>query len=194
MPENIIATLADQLCGIGLQGLVQSTHDSVWEEGVIRPGADFRSERFTTDLATNLLLWPIELQGPRCMQIMLSKGSGLRFKMADLRSSFLADRDIEGLSARVGSFPSQLKHATLLWSLYGRRIPPHRWHTPLPGGFSPAELLRRLLSERFLFWLECMSLFRQMDVARHQLEAILDWDCQMSLQRNHEKQVIDLAT
>jgi NACHT domain len=92
-----------------------------------------------------------------CLNLLLDSVDGLKFNICELETSYLANNDVEDLNTRVDQhIPPALSYACRFWD-------DHLKHTDYK-----ADLLRNvetLIREKFLFWLEALSLTRNIGLA-----------------------------
>ncbi|KIM30112.1 hypothetical protein M408DRAFT_66913, partial [Serendipita vermifera MAFF 305830] len=99
-----------------------------------------------------------------CLQVM---SSNLRFNICGLKSSYLCNRDIEDLPSLVSRHISMhLSYSSNFWAS-------HLAET----AFDEVILrhLRAFMFEQFLFWLEVLSLSKEVNLAPAMLRALVDW-------------------
>ncbi|KAG8687050.1 hypothetical protein FRC11_007892 [Ceratobasidium sp. 423] len=111
----------------------------------------------------------------KCFELMESQ---LRFNICNLPSSFIADKEVEGLEKRIKSTISD----TLMYAC-------HYWGNHLQNSV-PSELLLDLLqdflSRKLLFWMEVLNLKHTMSIGSGTLTAarmwvMLYWGCTKGL-------------
>jgi NACHT domain len=92
-----------------------------------------------------------------CLNLLLDPLDGLKFNICKLETSYLADDDVEDLDIRVDEhIPPALLYACLFWD-------DHLNHADFK-----MDLFRKvesLFKKKFLFWLEALSLTRNIDLA-----------------------------
>jgi hypothetical protein len=99
-----------------------------------------------------------------CLQTM--KG-GLRFNICNLESSYLLNTEIVDMEMRIEqNIPSHLRYASIYWA---NHLSASKFDAKV------LELLQDFMENRFLFWLEVMSLTKRMDVVAHTLSVLIDW-------------------
>ena len=99
-----------------------------------------------------------------CLSLMLRD---LRFNICNLESSYLANKDIEDLEARVA------KHLPPTLSYTCRFYHDHLKHTDLETDLF--YKLRTFFETKFLFWLEALSLTGNMRLALFSLSSLTVW-------------------
>jgi hypothetical protein len=91
----------------------------------------------------------------------------LRFNICEIESSYLANKDIEGLDARIANhLPPALLYACCF---YGTHVGHLGFETDLFGK------LRDFFETKFLFWLEALSLTSNMHLALPMLSSLNVW-------------------
>jgi hypothetical protein len=102
-----------------------------------------------------------------CLNLLLDPVDGLKFNICKLETSYLANDDVEDLNTRVYQhIPPALLYACRFWS-------DHLKHTDFK-----ADLLRNveaLFKEKLLFWLEALSLTRNIGLAPTAFTALNMW-------------------
>jgi hypothetical protein len=102
-----------------------------------------------------------------CLNLLLDPVDGLKFNICELETSYLANDDVEDLNTRVYQhIPPALLYACRFWD-------DHLKHTDFK-----ADLLRNvetLIKEKFLFWLEALSLTRNIGLAPTTFAALNMW-------------------
>jgi hypothetical protein len=99
-----------------------------------------------------------------CLRTMKS---GLKFNMCKLESSYLLNTEVTDIESRIKqNIPSHLHYASLHWV-----------HHLAAGGYDEgvSELIQEFMEKQFLFWLEVMSVTRQINVVSHMLSLLIDW-------------------
>ncbi|KIM85063.1 hypothetical protein PILCRDRAFT_817902, partial [Piloderma croceum F 1598] len=93
--------------------------------------------------------------------------SGLRFNICGLKTSHIQNTDVPGLNTRVEKAIAQhLSYACIFWAD----------HLIVTG--YDAEILNEIINFfqcQLLYWLECLSLMKRVNVASRMLYLILDW-------------------
>jgi NACHT domain len=101
-----------------------------------------------------------------CLGLMLHD-SGLRFNICHLESSYLANRDVPGLQSQIDTYiPPALFYACCFWG-------DHLKHIPFDG--KVINKLELFFKEKFLFWLEVLSLVGFMKFAALTLSSVKVW-------------------
>ena len=92
-----------------------------------------------------------------CLNLLLDPLDGLKFNICKLETSYLANDDVEDLSTRLDQhIPPALLYACRFWD-------DHLRHTDFKTDlFRKVEIL---FKEKFLFWLETLSLTRKIGLA-----------------------------
>jgi NACHT domain len=99
-----------------------------------------------------------------CLTVMKN---GLQFNICDLRTSYLRNAAVPDLASRVKACISpHLSYSTLFWS-------GHLAETNFDLGVF--EDLQYFMDNQFLFWLEVLSLIKQVNVASSMLLMLIDW-------------------
>jgi NACHT domain len=102
-----------------------------------------------------------------CLNLLLDPVGGLKFNICELETSYLANDDVDDLDTRVDQhIPTTLLYACRFWD-------DHLKHTDYK-----ADLLRKvetLIKEKFLFWLEALSLTRNIGLAPSALATLNMW-------------------
>ncbi|KAF8741638.1 WD domain, G-beta repeat, partial [Rhizoctonia solani] len=118
-----------------------------------------RSAKFYCDEAKHS-----QLLAERCFEVMQDQ---LRFNICGLETSFLPDREVQDLEARIAKSISP----TLAYVA-------HHWGDHVVKS-TPCEMVRKgleeLLSYRLLFWMEVVSLKRALDKGIGMLSALKPW-------------------
>ena len=102
-----------------------------------------------------------------CLNLLLHPVDGLKFNIAKLETSYLANDDVEHLDTRVNQhIPPALLYACRFWDN-------HLKHTDFTTElFGKAETL---FKEKFLFWLETLSLTRNIGLAPSAFATLNMW-------------------
>jgi hypothetical protein len=99
-----------------------------------------------------------------CLRIMKS---GLRFNICNLDSSYLLNTEVTDMDLRIEkNIPSHLRYACLYWTNH------------LSASRFDEEMLKPVqdfMENRFLFWLEVMSVTKRMNAASHMLSSLVNW-------------------
>jgi hypothetical protein len=93
--------------------------------------------------------------------------SGLRFNICNLESSYLLNTEVTDMESRIErNIPLHLRYASLYWTNH-----------LLASKFDEEmlKLVEDFMENRFLFWLEIMSVTRRMNVASHMLSSLVNW-------------------
>jgi hypothetical protein len=102
-----------------------------------------------------------------CLTILLDPVDGLKFNICKLETSHVANDDVEDLNTRIDQHISPaLLYACRFWG-------DHLKHTD-----SKTDLFRKvetLFKEKFLFWLETLSLTRNIGLARSACATVNMW-------------------
>jgi hypothetical protein len=102
-----------------------------------------------------------------CLNILLDSHDGLKFNICQLETSYLANDDVEDINTRVDKhIPPALFYACRFWD-------DHLKHTDFK-----TDLFRKvetLFKEKFLFWLETLSLTRNVDLAPSAFATLIMW-------------------
>jgi hypothetical protein len=102
-----------------------------------------------------------------CLNILLNPVDGLKFNICKLKTSYLANVDVQHLNTRVDEhIPPALLYACRYWD-------DHLKHTDYK-----TELFRKvetLFKEKFLFWLETLSLTRNIRLASSAFATLSIW-------------------
>jgi hypothetical protein len=102
-----------------------------------------------------------------CLNLLLDPVDGLRFNICELETSYLANDDVEDLNTRVDQHISPaLLYSCRFWD-------DHLKHTDFK-----TDLLRNvetLMKEKFLFWLEALSLTRNIGLAPSAFATVNMW-------------------
>ena len=102
-----------------------------------------------------------------CLNLLLDPLDGLKFNICKLETSYLANDDVEDLNTRVNEhIPPALLYACRFWD-------DHLQHTNFER-----DLFRKvetLLKEKFLFWLETLSLTRNIGLAPSAFATLNMW-------------------
>lgn len=101
-----------------------------------------------------------------CLGLMLHE-NGLGFNICNLETSYLANRDIPDLQSLVGRYiSSALSYACCFWGDHLRSI---------PFDDEVMNKLQVLFEEKFLFWLEVLSLVDSIGLASPTLSSVKVW-------------------
>ncbi|KAJ6542929.1 hypothetical protein B0H19DRAFT_957715, partial [Mycena capillaripes] len=93
--------------------------------------------------------------------------NGLQFNICDLPTSYLRNTDMPDLTWRLDKYiPRHLRYASRFWA-------DHLTATTYCSDI--AELASELLLNKFLFWLEVLSLLQMLDCAPYVLEKFSQW-------------------
>src|SRR6266478_2979969 len=99
-----------------------------------------------------------------CLDLLLNS---LKFNICDLETSYLANNDVEDLSTRVDEhIPPALLYACRFWD-------DHLKHTDFKTDLF--EKVEKLVEEKFLFWLEALSLTRNIGLALIAFKTLNMW-------------------
>jgi len=102
-----------------------------------------------------------------CLNLLLDPFDGLKFNICKLETSYLANNDVEGLNTRVDQhIPPALSYACRFWD-------DHLKHADLK-----TDLFRKvetLFKEKFLFWLEALSLTRNIGLTASAFATLNMW-------------------
>ena len=102
-----------------------------------------------------------------CLNLLLDPRDGLKFNICQLETSYLANDDVKDLNSRVEQhIPLALSYACRFWDA-------HLKHTNLK-----TDLFRNvetLFKEKFLFWLEALSLTRNIGLAPSAFATLNKW-------------------
>jgi hypothetical protein len=102
-----------------------------------------------------------------CLNILLDPLDGLKFNICKLETSYLANDDVKDLNARIDKYiPPGLLYACRFWA-------DHLKHTDFK-----ADLFRKvetLFKEKLLFWLETLSLTRNIGLASSAFATLNVW-------------------
>jgi hypothetical protein len=102
-----------------------------------------------------------------CLNLLLDPVDGLKFNICELETSYLANDDVENLKTRVDQhIPPALLYACRFWD-------DHLKQTDFK-----ADLFRKvetLFKEKFLFWLEALSLTRNIGLAPSAFATLNIW-------------------
>ncbi len=99
-----------------------------------------------------------------CLDLLLN---GLKFDICDLETSYLANNDVEDLDTRVDQhIPPALLYACRFWD-------DHLKHTDFKTDL--LEKVEKLVKEKFLFWLEALSLTRNIGLASFAFATLNMW-------------------
>jgi hypothetical protein len=102
-----------------------------------------------------------------CLNLLLDPFDGVKFNICKLETSYLANDDIEDLDTRVDQYISPaLLYACRFW---GDHLKPTDFTTDL------FQKVKALFKEKFLFWLETLSLTRKIGVAPSAIAALKMW-------------------
>jgi hypothetical protein len=102
-----------------------------------------------------------------CLNLLVDPLHGLKFNICELETSYLANNDVKDLTTRVGlHIPPALSYACRFWD-------DHLKHTDFK-----IDLFRKvetLFKKKFLFWLEALSLTRNIHLAPSAFAALSMW-------------------
>jgi hypothetical protein len=102
-----------------------------------------------------------------CLNLLLDPLDGLKFNICNLESSYFANDDVEDLDTRVDQhIPSALLYACRFWD-------DHLKHTDFTMDLF--QKVVTLFKEKFLFWLETLSLTRNIGVAQSAFTTLNMW-------------------
>jgi hypothetical protein len=102
-----------------------------------------------------------------CLNLLLTPDDGLKFNICKLETSYLANDDVEGLNTRVGQhIPPALLYACRFWD-------DHLKHTDFEMDLF--QKAKTLFKEKFLFWLEALSLTRNIGLASSAFASLNMW-------------------
>ncbi len=102
-----------------------------------------------------------------CLNLLLDPVDGLKFNICKLETSYLANDDVEDLNTRVDEhIPPALLYACRFWD-------DHLKHTDFKADlFGKVETL---FKDKFLFWLETLSLTRNIRLTRSAFATLNMW-------------------
>ena len=102
-----------------------------------------------------------------CLNLLLDPVDGLKFNICELETSYLANVDVEDLNTRVDEHvPPALLYACRFWDAH------------LKQADFKTDLFRKVetvLKEKFLFWLETLSLTRNIGLAPSAFATLNMW-------------------
>jgi hypothetical protein len=99
-----------------------------------------------------------------CLQTMKS---GLRFNICKLESSYLLNNEVADMDSQIKqNIQSHLCYASSYWT---NHLSASRFNEEM------LKLVEDFMENRFLFWLEVMSVTKQMNVAAHMLLLLVNW-------------------
>ena len=102
-----------------------------------------------------------------CLNLLIDPLDGLKFNICKLETSYLANDDVKDLSTRVHQHISPaVLYACRFWG-------DHLKHTDFNTGLF--EKVEALFKEKFLFWLETLSLTRNTGLATSAFAALKMW-------------------
>ncbi|KDQ51816.1 hypothetical protein JAAARDRAFT_704052 [Jaapia argillacea MUCL 33604] len=102
-----------------------------------------------------------------CMGCLKVMEQSLHFNMCDLKTSYLCNDDVPGIDLMVDKcIPSDLRYACYFWA-------DHLSLTVFEEEILQA--LRRLLCEKFLYWLEVLSFTKNIQLSFAALTTLADW-------------------
>ncbi|KIM32665.1 hypothetical protein M408DRAFT_312837 [Serendipita vermifera MAFF 305830] len=101
------------------------------------------------------------------MACLRTMRDGLRFNICNLETSYLRNREVPDIAARVeGCIPPELSYSCLFWA-------GHLKDTPF--GLEELRCLEDFMNKQFLYWLEVLSLTKRVNVASSMLWILIDW-------------------
>jgi hypothetical protein len=102
-----------------------------------------------------------------CLNLLLDPLDGLKFNICKLETSYLANDDVEDLNTRIDEhIPPVLLYACRFWD-------DHLKHTDFKTDLF--QRVETLFKEKFLFWLETLSLTRNVGLAPSAFESLNMW-------------------
>jgi hypothetical protein len=102
-----------------------------------------------------------------CLNLLLDPLDGLKFNICKLETSYLANDDVADLDTRVGQhIPPALLYACRFWD-------DHLKHTDFET--DPFQKAKTLFEDKFLFWLEALSLTRNIGLAPSAFASLNMW-------------------
>ena len=102
-----------------------------------------------------------------CLNLLLDPVDGLKFNICKLETSYLANDDVEDLDTRVGlHIPPTLLYACRFWD-------DHLKHTDYKTDLF--RIVETLFKEKFLFWLEALSLTKNIRLAPSAFATLNMW-------------------
>jgi hypothetical protein len=102
-----------------------------------------------------------------CLTLLLDPVDGLKFNICELETSYLANDDVEDLKTRIDQYiPPALLYACRFWDDHLKQTD---FKTDL---FRKVEIL---FKEKFLFWLEALSLTRNIGLAPSAFATLNIW-------------------
>ena len=102
-----------------------------------------------------------------CLDLLINPNDGLKFNICKLESSYLANDDVEDLNTRVHEhIPPALLYACRFWD-------DHLKHTDF--NMDLFQKIEILFKNKFLFWLETLSLTRNIGLAPSAFATLNTW-------------------
>ena len=99
-----------------------------------------------------------------CFKIMKSN---LQFNICNLESSYLLNNEVVDLDSWIEqNISSHLHYASLYWA---NHLSASRFDEEM------LRLVQDFMERQFLFWLEVLSVTKQMNVAAHMLSLLIKW-------------------
>jgi hypothetical protein len=93
--------------------------------------------------------------------------SGLKFNICNLESSYLLNTEVPDMKSRIQqNIPPHLRYASFHWA---NHLAVSGFNEEVMG------LVQDFMEKQFLFWLEVMSVTRQMNVTAHMLSLLVHW-------------------
>ena len=101
-----------------------------------------------------------------CLNILLDPHDGLKFNICELKTSYLANDAVEDLTTLDEHIPPALLYACRFWD-------DHLKHTDFKTDLF--QKVETLFKEKFLFWLETLSLTRNVGLAPSAFATLIMW-------------------
>ena len=106
-----------------------------------------------------------------CFNVMLSAGSGLRFNIGEISSSFIFDSEDQELAARVNTnISAALKYASCYWASHLAQT-----EQLVVDGDDFSDYISNFLCIHILFWIEAMHLLKLSDQCNIILQHACEW-------------------
>ena len=95
----------------------------------------------------------------------------LKFNICDLKSSYLANKDVPDLADRIKKrIPAHLSYSSRFWTNHLEAVPANSASYP-----KLLENLEVVLMDKFLFWVEVMSLLGAISAAARAVSSVVQW-------------------
>ena len=158
-PVSILGGMGSVLRGVAEEEPIRPLHTS-FRDFLLDPSRSGRYHVDTSRTHRDLALASLHIMEKR-----------LVFNICDLKSSHFLNKDIVDLADRVqSSIPAHLSYSCRFWASHLQAI-----HTGVASDHQLLKGVEVLLKEKFLFWLEVMSLLGSISGAAQAVASVVKW-------------------